>query len=255
MAGHSHWAGIKHKKGAADKKRGKLFSKLAKAIIVAVKEGGGSTDLNSNLKLRYAVEKAKENNMPKANIERAVKKGAGISKGGANFTEIMYEGYGPGGVAVMVEIITDNRNRSAFEVRKLFENKGGKLGESGCVSYMFEKKGVLSISKTTFSEEELLEIALEAGADDFIFEDGVYEICTDPGSLNTIKEVLENHKIEIDLAEVTTVPKNTIALDEGNASKILDMVSSLEEYDDAENVYSNFEIPDDVMEKIAASDQ
>lgn len=253
MAGHSHWAGIKHKKGAADKKRGKLFSKLAKAIIVSVKEGGGSTDLNSNLKLRYAVDKAKENNMPKNNIERAVKKGAGVSSGDTTFTEIMYEGYGPGGVAVMVEVITDNRNRSAFEVRQLFE-KHGKLGESGCVAYMFEKKGVISISKTSFSEEELMEIVLEAGADDFIAEDGDYEVCTEPGNLNALKKELENKGIEIDLAEVTTVPKTTTTIDEKTAYKILDMISGLEDYDDAENVYSNFDIPDEIMEKIVASD-
>lgn len=250
MAGHSHWAGIKHKKGALDKKRGKLFSKLAKAIIIAVKDGGGSTDLSQNLKLRYAVDRAKESNMPKNNIERAIKKGAGISSGNTNFSEIMYEGYGPGGVAVMVQVTTDNRNRSAFEVRKLFENNGGKLGESGCVAYMFDKKGVISVAKETLAEEELMEMILEAGADDLISEDDGYEIVTDPSNLADVKGTLEANNIEIVLAEVTTVPQNKIELDEDNARQILQMVAELEGYDDTDNVYSNFEIPDEIAEKM-----
>ncbi|WP_372371268.1 YebC/PmpR family DNA-binding transcriptional regulator [Candidatus Uabimicrobium sp. HlEnr_7] len=255
MAGHSHWAGIKHKKGAADKKRGKLFSKLAKAIIISVKDGGGSTDLSSNLKLRYAVDRAKENNMPKNNIERAIKKGAGVSSGDTIFTEIMYEGYGPGGVAIMVEVITDNRNRSAFEVRKLFENNGGKLGESGCVAYMFDKKGVISVEEKNLSEDELMEMALEAGADDIISEDDSYEIITDPGNLGSVKEELEAKKINIVLAEVTTVPSNKITLDESNALKVLNIITDLEGYDDADNVYANFEIPDDILDKISSESQ
>ena len=255
MAGHSHWAGIKHKKGALDKKRGKLFSKLAKAIIIAVKDGGGSTDLSSNLKLRYAVDRAKEGNMPKNNIERAIKRGAGVVAGGTIFSEIMYEGYGSGGVAVMVEVVTDNRNRSAFEIRKIFENNDGKLGESGCVAYMFDKKGVISVEEGDFSEDELMEIALEAGADDLVHEDDGYEIVTDPGSLNDVKEALEAKGVKILLAEVTTVPSNKIELDEQNARQVLNLVSELENYDDADNVYSNFEISDEIMDKISSDSE
>ncbi|MEQ8209581.1 MAG: YebC/PmpR family DNA-binding transcriptional regulator [Lacipirellulaceae bacterium] len=244
MAGHSHWAGIKHKKAAIDNKRGKLWSKLSKAIIIAARDGGG--DPSMNLRLRYAINDAKAVSMPKDNIERAVKKGTGELEGG-NLEEIIYEGYGPAGVAVMCEILTDNRNRTAPEVRKIFEIAGGKLGATGCVAWMFDRKGVAVISKEQIGEEALMELALEAGADDIRREGDAYEVLCDPQVFTDLREALEQAKLEPESSEVAQVPKETVDVSAEDAPKVLKMMEALDDHDDVQNVSANFNIPDEVM--------
>ena len=248
MAGHSHWAGIKHKKGLADKKRGKLFGKLSRAIIVAAQSGGGDPD--SNLSLRYAIERARKSSMPKDNIERAIQKGCGDS-GAAIFTEIVYEGYGVAGVAVLCVALTDNRNRTAGEVRKIFEVAGGNLGRTGCVSWMFDRKGLFTVDKTSVEEETLFELALESGADDVEDEGEVFQITSSVESFQGILEALQEAEIETEISEITHIPQNTVDLDASNGKKVLNLLEALEDQDDVQSVTANFNIPDEILAEVA----
>lgn len=247
MSGHSHWAGIKHKKALVDAKRGKMWSRLAKAIIVAAKMGGGDPD--ANLRLRYAIDDAKAVSMPKDNITRAIKKGTGELDGG-NLEEVIYEGYGPNGVAVLCEVLTDNRNRTAPEIRKLFEIAGGKLGATGCVAWMFESKGLFIIEAAKVDEDALMELALEAGADDVSRDGDKFEITCDPEVFRAVRQALEDAKIEPELKEITRIPKNTVDLDADAAEKVLKLMERLDDHDDVQNVSANFNIPDEVMARI-----
>ncbi|AQQ70616.1 putative transcriptional regulatory protein [Limihaloglobus sulfuriphilus] len=248
MAGHSHWAGIKHKKAANDAKRGRAWSKIAKLIMVAAKNGGG--DPSSNLPLRYAIDKGKAANMPKDTIEKAIKKGTG-ELGGVSYEEIIYEGYAPGGIAVMVETLTDNRNRTGPEVKKLFERRGGSMGTSGCVSYMFSSKGVITVSAESVDEDELMDTALGAGAEDMQNLGEVYEITCAPSEFDGLKNAITESGIEPLSAELAMVPQNTIKVsDVSAAEKILNLVEDFEDHDDVQNVYSNFDIPDEILEKL-----
>jgi len=247
MAGHSHWAGIKHKKAIVDAKRGKLWSKLAKAIIIAAKMGGGDPD--TNLRLRYAIDDAKAVSMPKENIIRAIKRGLGEVEGGIP-EEVVYEGYGPGGVAVLCEVLTDNRNRTAAEVRKIFEMSDGKLGTAGCVAWMFESKGFFLLPAEATEEERLLELALEAGADDVRRSGDKFEITCDPAVFREVKAALEAAGLTPDAAQITRLPKTTVDLDADTAVKVLKLMERLDDHDDVQNVSSNYNIPDDVMKQI-----
>lgn len=245
MAGHSHWAGIKHKKAANDAKRGKIWSKLARAIIVAARSGGGDPGLN--LSLRYAIDKAKAENMPKDTIEKAVKKGTG-ELGGENYEEIVYEGYAKGGVAVLIEALTDKRARTAPEIKKLFERHGGSMGTSGCVNWMFNKKGFIAVNSSDADEEQLMDIALAAGADDMTATQDMFEITCEPAAFDDLKTALEENNIKIELAELSMIPDTTVKIDDANtAKKVLALVESLEDHDDVQNVYANFDIPDEIM--------
>ncbi|NUQ61960.1 MAG: YebC/PmpR family DNA-binding transcriptional regulator [Pirellulales bacterium] len=250
MAGHSHWAGIKHKKALIDAKRGKLWSKLSKAIIVAAKTGGG--DLDMNIRLRAAVDAAKAVSMPKDNIARAIKKGTGELDGG-NLDEIMYEGYGPGGVAVMCEVLTDNRNRTAPEIRKLFEMAGGKLGATGCVGWMFEKKGLFILSADKVDEDRLMEVSLEAGAEDIRRSGEKFEVFCPPDAYHAVGKALADAGIEPEVSELSLQPINTVALDADSARKVLKLMEALDDHDDVQNVSSNFNIPEDVMAAIEST--
>jgi YebC/PmpR family DNA-binding regulatory protein len=247
MAGHSHWAGIKHKKALVDAKRGKLWSKLSKAIIIAAKTGGG--DLDMNIRLRAAVDAAKAVSMPKDNIARAIKRGTGEIEGG-NLEEVVYEGYGPGGVAILCEVLTDNRNRTAPEIRKCFEIADGKLGSTNCVAWMFDKKGLFLVAADKSDEDTLMEITLEAGADDVQQSGENYEITCDPGAFQDVKAALENAGIETAVSEITMIPKDTVDLDAPTARKVLKLMERLDDHDDVQNVSSNFNIPEDVMAEI-----
>jgi YebC/PmpR family DNA-binding regulatory protein len=239
MAGHSHWANIAHKKGVIDAKRGKLWSKLAKAIIIAAKAGGGDPD--ANLKLRYAIIDAKAGNMPKDTIDRAVKKGTGELEG-VNYEEILYEGYGPGGVAVLCDILTDNRNRTAPEVRKLFEIAGGKLGGAGSVAWMFDRKGLIYLDGGRYPEDKALEDALEAGAEDFAPDGGQYEITTSVAGFHAVQDALKARRYAFESAELAMVPKNTVKVEGSDANRLLKLMEALEELDDVSKVSSNFDI-------------
>ncbi|MDD4239660.1 MAG: YebC/PmpR family DNA-binding transcriptional regulator [Desulfotomaculaceae bacterium] len=243
MSGHSKWATIKRKKEKIDSQRGKVFTRLAREIIVAARNGGG--DPNGNMRLKTAIQKAKEANIPNDNINRAIQKGAG-ELGGAAYEEFFYEGYGPGGVAVMLEIMTDNRNRTAGEIRYIFSKNGGSLGETGCVSWIFDQKGLFIIEKADnkISEDDLMLLALEAGADDFKVEDDSYEITSDPSDFSVIKETLENKDINMAMMEITMVPQNTIKLEGKEADQMVRLMDALEEHDDVQNVYANFELDD-----------
>ncbi len=250
MSGHSKWANIKHRKGAQDAKKGAVFQKLAKFIIVAAREGGG--DPNANFRLKTAIDKAREYNMPMDNIERAIKRGTGEIDG-ATYEEITYEGYGPAGVAILVETLTDNRNRTSAEMRSLFSRNGGNMGEAGCVGWMFERRGLLALSGKDLDEEKLMEIAIEGGADDLIpdGEEG-YTVYCDPSVLSEVKETLKNNGYAVEEAEVSMVPKNTVPINKKeDAARILRLVEIFEDHDDVQNVYGNFDIPDEVMEAIA----
>src|SRR5262245_38707219 len=224
MSGHSHWATIKHKKGAVDAKRGKLWSKLSRAIIIAAKHGGG--DPNMNLKLRYAVDKARAVSMPKDNIERAIKRGTGELEG-QHFEEITYEGYGAGGVAILVEVLTDNRNRTAGEIRKIFERHGGKMGSAGCVSYLFERKGVFGVDGTGADEETLMGIALEAGADDLKKSGAHFEITCDPAVFNQVQEALQKQNVKLTVSEVQQVGKAPVDADLETGQKVMRLMEAL----------------------------
>ncbi|HBG26237.1 MAG: transcriptional regulator [Planctomycetes bacterium GWF2_41_51] len=248
MSGHSHWAGIKHKKAANDAKRGKVWSKIARIIIVAAKNGG--PDPGQNLALRYAIDKAKQANMPKDTIEKAVKKGAG---GGdmIAFVGVVYEGYAHGGVAIMAEALTDNRNRTAPEIRKIFEHHGGSLGSTGCVSYMFTKKGLITVLTKDANEDDLMELALSAGAEDIQNTGEVYEITCEQSAYEGLKKALDDKQIPTQISEISMIPQNSIPITNAeSARKILSLIDELEEHDDIQNVYSNFDIPDDIIAKV-----
>jgi YebC/PmpR family DNA-binding regulatory protein len=249
MSGHSKWAGIKHKKAIVDAKRGKTFSKVSKEITVAAKISGGNPDMNP--RLRLAIEKAKEVNMPADNIKRAIQKGTGELPG-VNYEEVTYEGYGPGGVALMIETLTDNKNRTVGEIRHIMSKHNGNMGETGCVAWMFNKKGYMLVNKNAIDEDTLMSIALDAGAEDFKNDpdEENYEITTMPEELNTVKEFLEKENIPFNLAEVTLIPQNYIKLESGDAHKMLKLMGALEDHDDVQNVYANFDIPDEIMADI-----
>ena len=248
MSGHSHWAGIKYKKAALDAKRGKVWSKVARMIIVAAKRGGG--DPSGNLTLRYAIDKAKAANMPKDTIEKAIKKGTGEMEG-MNFEEVLYEGYGPGGVAIMVEALTDNRSRTGPEIKRIFEKHGSSLGATGCVNWMFTKKGLIAVNPANANEEQLLEIALNAGADDMRNTGEVFEITCDPAAYEQLKSTLHEKQIAIEMAEISMVPQSTIPIsDEHTAKKIISLMEAFDDHDDVQNTYANFDIPADVMARI-----
>ena len=248
MSGHSHWAGIKHKKAANDAKRGRVWSKIARMIIVAAKAGGG--DPAQNLTLRYAIDKAKAANMPKDTIEKAVKKGTG-ELGAINYEDVLYEGYGPDGVAIMVDGLTDNRNRTAPEIKKIFEKRGGSLGASGCVNWMFSKKGLITVRIDAIAEDDLMDIALATGADDMENTGEVYELTCEAGAYEQLKKGLEEKEIPTELAEISMIPQNTVPVADANtARKILGLMEDLEDHDDVQNVYANFDIPDDILAKV-----
>ncbi len=250
MAGHSKWAQIKRKKASVDARRGKAFSRLVKEVAVAARLGGG--DPEGNPRLRTAIDKAKEANMPADNIKRAIQKGTGELPG-ASYEEMTYEGYGPGGVAIMIEVLTDNKNRTVSEIRHLLSKHGGNLGESGCVAWMFDKKGYILIQKDTIDEDSLMDAILEAGAEDLKNEpdEDNYEIYTSPEDLDSVKEALLNCGVKIELAEVSMIPRNTVILDESSASRMLKLMDILEDHDDVQNVYANFDIPDEVMQAVS----
>jgi YebC/PmpR family DNA-binding regulatory protein len=247
MSGHSKWSTIKHKKGAADAKRGKAFTKIIKEIMVAARFGGGDPD--GNPRLRTAISAAKGVNMPKDNIERAIKKGAGELEG-THYEEFTYEGYAPGGVAVMVDIMTDNKNRTIADIRHIFSKNNGRIGETGCVSYMFLKKGLIVLEKKDVNEDRLMEIALDVGAEDVNDEGDTFEVVTDPKNFEKVKNALDKNGIKYTLAEITMVPQNTIRIEGKEAEQTLRLVEMLEDSDDVQKVYANFDIPDDVLEKI-----
>jgi len=246
MSGHNKWSTIKHKKGAADAKRGKIFTKLIKEITVAAKIGGGDPD--GNPRLRTAIDKAKAENMPKDNIERAIKKGTGGLEG-VTYEETTYEGYGPGGVAVLVEVMTDNRNRTVSDVRSIFSKCNGNMGEAGCVSWMFDKKGLIVFSGDA-DFDKLFEAALEAGADDVSDEDGQIEVTTDPSAFFDVREALEKAGFKYDSAEVTMIPQTMVKLEGKQAESMLRLMERLEDNDDVQNVYANFDISEEEMEKM-----
>ena len=248
MAGHSHWANIARKKALVDNKRGKLWSKLSKYIIVAAKIGGGDPD--ANLRLRYAIDKARAVSMPKDNIDRAIKRGTGELDGG-NLDEVRYEGDGPGGVAVLCEIRTDNRKRTASEIRKIFEVAGGKLGESGCVAWMFERKGVFTIPAKQIDEEALLELALEAGADDVKRDGELFEVICDPSAYQQVTDALAARGLEPESSQLSRIPTNTVDLDAETGRTVLKLVERLDDHDDVQSVSANFNIPDEAMAEIA----
>lgn len=241
MSGHSKWATIKRKKAKVDAQRGKLFTRLAREIMVAARRGGKDPD--GNIQLKTAVQKAKEANIPNENIMRAIQKGAG-ELGSENYEEFNYEGYGPGGVAVMIEIMTDNRNRTASDIRYLFSRNGGSLGESGCVAWVFQEKGLIVVEKENckYSEDDLMLLTIETGAEDFkVSDDESYEIIAEPGDMMTVRESLENAGVEIAFAEITKLPLNTVKLEGQEAEQMVKLIDALEEHDDVQNVYTNFD--------------
>jgi YebC/PmpR family DNA-binding regulatory protein len=250
MSGHSKWSSIKHKKGAADAKRGQLFTKLTRALIVAAKDGG--PDPAGNLALQNAIEKARAASMPKDNIERAIARGSGTGAEAAAYEHISYEGYGPGGVAVYVDVLTDNRNRTAGEVRHIFARHDGNLAESGAVAWLFERKGVVLVDRDTTDEDELTLAAADAGAEDVAEEGSSFEVTCAPEHLHRVRESLEAAGVSVSDAEVTMLPKTTVAIeDEAVARKVLKLIDGLEENDDVQDVYANFDIPDHVLETVA----
>ncbi len=246
MSGHSKWHTIKHKKGALDAKRGKIFTKLIKEITVAARTGG-SGDVDSNARLRKAVTDAKAQNMPNDTIDRAIKRGTGELEG-AQYDEVMYEGYGPNGVAVMVEAMTDNRNRTVAEIRHIFSKNGGNMGESGSVGWMFDKKGYIVVDKTAKSEEELFEIAIEAGADDMQDEGDVFEIYTTPNNFEAVSEAIKKAGIEPQASEISMIPQNYIKLEGGDAKTMVKLYDALDDNDDVQKVYANFDIDESELE-------
>ena len=251
MSGHSKWSSIKHKKGAADAKRGQLFSKLSRAIIVAAKEGGG--DAAGNLALQNAIEKARSYSMPKDNIERAIAKGSGADAEAASFETVVYEGYGPEGVAVLVEALTDNRNRTASEVRHAFTKFGGNLGTTGAVAWQFERRGVVLVSASGADEEELVTAAAEGGADDVELDGSSFVVTSTPESLSDVRRALQDGGFTVESVELAMVPKTTVAVsDESAARRIVKLVEGLEDTEDVQDVYANFDIPEDVLEAVAS---
>ena len=249
MSGHSKWSTIKHKKGAADARRGKVFTKLIKEITVAARMGGG--DPSGNPRLRSAVAAAKAENMPKDNIDRAVKKGTGELPG-VSYEEATFEGYGPGGVAVLVEILSDNRKRTVADIRHVFSKNAGNLGEAGCVSWMFDKKGLIVFEKGKVDEERLMDLALEAGAEDVRETDKEFEVITEPSTFERVKKQLEEANLKPSYGEVSMVPQSTIRLTGKEAQQMVRLMESLEDSDDIQHVYANFDIPDEEMERLSA---
>jgi YebC/PmpR family DNA-binding regulatory protein len=248
MSGHSKWASIKHKKAATDAKRGKLFTKLIKELTVAAREGGGDADANP--RLRLAIQKAKDANMPKDNISNAIKKGTGELPG-VTYESMMYEGYGPSGVAILVDVLTDNKNRAAAEIRSIFTKKNGNMAGAGSVAWQFKQKGVIIVDKDKAEEEKLMDIILENGADDMRSEDSCFEISTEIKEFESVKKALEDNKIEMSQAEITMVPDSNVKIeDKSVAQQILSLVNALEDNDDVQNVYSNFDIPDSILNEI-----
>jgi len=248
MSGHSKWASIRHKKSAVDAKRGKIFSKLIKEITVAARLGGG--DPGGNPRLRAAIQAAKAENMPKDNIARAIKKGTG-ELGGTSYEEYNYEAYGPGGVAIMIDCLTDNRNRTVADIKHIFERHGGNLGEPGCVSWMFEKKGLIVFEKNSVEEEKLLDLALEAGAEDIKEGETQFEVLSDPADFESVKKAFDDEGLSYTLAEISMIPQNTVRLEGKEAERMLTLMGALEENDDINHVYANFDIPDEVMEALS----
>ncbi len=249
MSGHSKWSTIKRKKGAADAKRGKLFTKIIKEIMVAARMGGG--DPNANPRLRSAVLAAKAENMPKDNIERAIKKGTGELEG-VHYEDLIYEGYGPGGVAMMLEVLTDNKNRTVADVRHVFSKHNGNLGETGCVSWMFEKKGMILVDKSDADEDRLIEVALDAGALDVQETEKEFEVTTLPANFDEVKKAIEEAGFKPTYADVTMVPQSTIRLSGKEAEQMLKLMEGLEDSDDVQKVYANFDIADEEMERLSA---
>jgi YebC/PmpR family DNA-binding regulatory protein len=250
LSGHSKWSSIKHKKGAADAKRGKLFSKLSRSIMVAAKEGGG--DPAGNLALQNAIEKARSYSMPKDNIDRAIAKGTGEGSDGSNFETIVYEGYGPDGVAVIVEALTDNKNRTASEVRHLFSKFGGNLGGSGAVAWQFERRGVVIVSAAGADEDELFLAAVDAGAEEIELDDDVFQVTSSPEALSAVRGAVESAGFTVESAELSMIPKTTVEVAaEGHARQLIRLIEALEEDDDVQDVHANFDIPEEVLEAVA----
>src|SRR3954465_443863 len=248
MAGHSKWAGIKHKKAIVDARRGKRWTKLARAITVAAKEGGG--DVKGNPPLALAVQKAKDASMPKDNIQRAIDKGTGAGADAESYETVLYEGYGPGGVAMLIEALTDNRNRTGSEVRHLLSKHGGSLGEPGSVAYLFDKKGLVVVDGQRCSEDDLM-VAIDAGAEDIAMDDDVFEILCEPTDLTAVRAALDEAGIGVETAEVTQQPKSRVPLDEAGATKLLKLIEALEDQDDVDTVHANFDVDADVLERVA----
>ncbi len=250
MSGHSRWSQIKRKKGKADQERGKLFTKLIREITVAARTGGG--DLKINMRLKAAMEAARAASMPAENIKRAIQKGTGELPG-ETYEEVTYEGYGPGGVAVMVRVLTDNKNRTAPEIRHVFEKNGGNLGQVGCVAWMFERKGVIQVDAERIGEDELLGLALDAGAADMRRVEKVYEITTSPDEMELVRRSLEERKVPVLEAEVSMVPLSTVRAEGKDAQAVLRLIEALEELDDVQAVYANYDIPDEIIDAITAA--
>jgi YebC/PmpR family DNA-binding regulatory protein len=248
MSGHSKWASIKHKKAIVDQRRGQHFTKLARAITVAARDGGGDPEMNAPL--GNAVQKAKDASMPKDNIERAILKGTGAGADAAAFEEVVYEGYGPGGVALLIETLTDNRNRTAADMRHLLSKRGGTLGAPGSVAYLFNKVGVILVDAARYTEDDLL-VAIEAGAEDVTTDDGLFEVVTDPKDLPAVRAALEQAGVELEGAEVTQQPTTRTTIDEETAEKLMRLIESLDENDDVNEVHANFDVPADVLERVA----
>lgn len=248
MSGHSKWSTIKRKKGAVDAKRGKIFTRLIKEITVAARMGGG--DPEGNPRLRSAIAGAKSENMPKDNIDRAIKKGTGELEG-AVYDEITYEGYGPSGVAILVDCMTDNKNRTVAEVRHSFSKNGGNMGESGCVSFLFDRKGVITVDKETISEENLMDLALDAGAEDVLEEDSEFQVLTAPDDFNAVREHLEKNNVAFLEASIAMIPQTTVDINDAKTAKrVLNLMDMLEENEDVQNVYANFDIPAEILESL-----
>jgi len=244
MSGHSHWATIKHKKGAVDAKRGKMFSKLSRAIIIAARHGGGDPEMN--LKLRYAIDKARQVSMPKDNIERAIKRGTGEMEGMV-FEEVLYEGYGAGGVAIMVDVLTDNRNRTAGEIRKIFERSGAKMGSAGCVAYLFERKGLFSVDAAGIDEDTLMGIVLDAGAEDLKRSGSSFDITCDPAAFNQVQEALQKNSLKPTVAEITQLAKAPVDVDAEAGQKVMRLLEALDDHDDVQSVHSNMNITEELV--------
>jgi YebC/PmpR family DNA-binding regulatory protein len=249
MSGHSKWHSIKHKKARVDAQRGKIFTRVIKELTVAARMGGG--DPGANARLRSAIAAAKAANMPADNIDRAIKKGTGELPG-ISYEESTYEGYGPAGVAIMVDVMTDNKNRTVAEIRHIMTKNGGNLGANGCVAWMFHKKGIITIAAEEVNEDDLMEIALEAGAEDMKKEGDVFEIITDPESFEDVRASLEEQGIAMERAELTMIPENTVKVSEKDAPKVLKLMDALENHEDVQNVHANFDISEDILEKMAA---
>ena len=250
MSGHSKWSSIKHKKGAADAKRGQIFTKLIKEITTAARIGGGDPDANS--RLRDAIARAKAENMPKDNIDRAIKKGLGTLGDGQSFEEITYEGYGPGGVAVLIEVMTDNKKRTAAEIRHTLSRLNGNLGEAGCVSWMFSKKGYISFDKKQVDSDKIMELALDTGAEDISEDENEIEVVTGVSTFESVKKVFDDNAIKYIVAEISMVPQTSVKLEGKNAETMVKLMETLEESDDVQNVYANFDISAEEMEKLSS---